>query len=233
MRINLLCCLLAAFVATHAYADSEHHHHDHPSIFHATTLDIDYGANHAGDQGTWDFDGWIGGDYNKLVIKSEGTQQSGHTEQAEYWALYSRNISEFWDVQAGFRYDDAPDSTGYVVVGAEGLAPYFFETQAHFFLSDEGDVSFRLRRENDLLITQNLILQHYFELELFLQDVEEQQKGAGLSNGELGVQLRYEITRKFAPYVDLSYEQLFGETAKLSDEQSHDWALRTGIKLKF
>ena len=85
-----------------------------------------------------------------------------------------------------------------------GLAPYFFETEAHIFISEEGYVSANIRQENDLLLTQKLILQPYAEINLFAQDVPDRDIGAGISDGKIGLQTRYEITRKFAPYVDIS-----------------------------
>ena len=121
-------------------------------------------------------------------------------------------------------------------MGVNGLAPYFFETEAHLFISDEGDVSARLRREHDLLITQRLILQSYVEVNLFAQDVPEQDIGAGLTDAEIGLQTRYEFTRKFAPYVDVRYERKFGETssiAKNNGDDNDDFIAALGLRLMF
>ncbi len=41
-------------------------------IFHAFTLETEYGGSDNGAVASWDLDGWIGGDYNKLAVKSEG-----------------------------------------------------------------------------------------------------------------------------------------------------------------
>lgn len=211
--------------------------HDHGSeIYHAFGLEADTGAGSEGAISSWDLDGWIGSDENKLWLKSEGEVSEGATEQAEFWGLYSRNVSTFWDAQVGIRHDFQPESTSYLTLGFEGLAPYFFETEAHFFISDEGDVSARIRQENDFLITQRLILQPYAEINLFAQDVEEQHIGAGLANAELGIQTRYEITRKFAPYVDVRYERKFGETssiAKNNGEENDDFIAAVGLRLMF
>ena len=117
--------------------------------------------------------------------------------------LYSRNIAKFWDLRVGIRQDFEPDETTYAVIGVEGLAPYWFETEAKLFVSDEGDVSLRFEQDYELFITQRLIAQPHVELSIYAQDVDEQHIGAGFSDIEAGLQLRYEITRKFAPYVDL------------------------------
>lgn len=204
--------------------------------FHMFRLETDYGGGSNGPVGSWDFDGWIGGDESKLWIKSEGERAGNELEQAELWAMYSRNISTFWDAQAGIRYDFTPRGTAYFVAGFEGLAPYFFETEAHLFVSDEGDLSARLREENDFLLTQKLILQPYAEINLFAQDVPEKNIGAGLSQGELGLQTRYEFTRKFAPYLDLRYERKFGETssiAKDEGEPNDGFVAAIGLRLMF
>jgi copper resistance protein B len=108
------------------------------------------------------------------------------------------------------------------VIGFEGLAPYFFETEAHLFVSEDGDVSARIRQENEFLITQKLIIQPYVEANLFAQDVLELEVGAGLSSAELGLQIRYEFTRTFAPYVDVKYERKFGETSSIAKSNGED-----------
>ncbi|MCE9508551.1 MAG: copper resistance protein B [Alphaproteobacteria bacterium] len=200
-------------------------------VFHAFRLATDYGGGNV-PAARWDLDGWIGGDDNKLWLKSEG----GKTERAEFWALYSRNIDAFWDAQIGLRHDTQPDSASYLTLGFNGLAPYFFETEAHLFISNEGDVSARLRAENDFLVTQRLILQPYAEINLFAQDVPQQDVGSGLSDGEIGLQTRYEFTRELAPYVDVRYERTFGETASIAQsagEDNDDFIAAIGLRLMF
>lgn len=241
MRTKILATTFL-FLAFSAPLQAEEKHHDpadhqHGSeVWHAFRLETDYGAGTDGAVASWDWDGWIGTDENKLWLKSEGEHSDGHLEQAEFWALYSRNIADFWDAQAGLRHDTQPASTTYLTLGFEGLAPYFFETEAHLFSSDEGDVTARLREENDFLLTQRLILQPYAEISLSAQDVEQQEIGAGFTEGEIGLQTRYEITRKFAPYIDLRYERKFGETASIAEddgEDKDDFVAAIGLRLMF
>lgn len=192
------------------------------SIFHMFRFETDYGGGKDGAVKSWDLDGWIGSDDNKLWLKSEGEHKDGTLESAELWALYSRNIATFWDLQTGIRYDAQPTSTAYAVFGVNGLAPYYFETEAHVFISDDGDVTARLREENDFLLTQKLILQPYAEFNFSAQDVPEQDTGAGIVDGQIGLQTRYEITRKFAPYVDIHYGRKFGETSSIAQSNGED-----------
>lgn len=243
MRTKLFATLLAFSFIQPAFAeDMKHSMNDammkehRGGTFHSFRLETDYGGGQNGSVATWDLDGWIGGDDDKLWIKSEGEHVDGDLEQAELWAMYSHNIGTFWDAQAGVRYDFKPQGKAYLVAGFDGLAPYFFETEAHLFVSDEGDVTARIREENDFLLTQKLILQPYAEINLSAQDVEEQDIGAGFTNGEIGLQTRYEITRKFAPYIDVRYERKFGETssiAKDNDEDNDDVIGSIGLKFMF
>jgi copper resistance protein B len=236
MHIKHALMALALFPLPALAAENDHMDEHGGQVFHRFQLEADVGNNREGTLTSWDFDGWVGGDYNKLWLKGEGEVVDRDTHQAEFWGLYSRNIAEFWDVQVGIRHDTQPHSTTYLVAGFEGLAKYFFETEAHVFVSDEGDVSARLRQENDFLVTQRLILQPYIEANLYAQDVDELDVGAGISNAEIGLQTRYEITRKFAPYIDLRYERKFGETANIAKdagEHRDDFIASAGLRLLF
>src|SRR3546814_851581 len=106
-------------------------------IFHVVRFQIDGAQNDEGGLVNWQGMGSIGGDTEKFIIKTEGEMQNGHVESSELWGLYSRNVADFWDVQAGARQDFDPRPTTYLVVGVQGLAPYFFETDAHAFLSTD------------------------------------------------------------------------------------------------
>ena len=215
------------------YADNTHG----GDTFHAFDLEIGIGATDDGSNfSDWDFDGWIGSDENKLWLKSEGERSDSETEQAEFWAMYSRNITNFWDFQVGVRHDTQPRSLTYAVVGFDGLAPYFFETEAHLFVSEDGDISARLRQEKKLLFTPRLIAEPYFEIELHAQDVSELDIGAGFSSMELGIQTRHEITRSVAPYLEVKYERKLGETssiARRNDEDSGALIGTLGLHLLF
>jgi len=84
------------------------------------------------------------------------------------------------------------------------------------------------------LRTAKLILSPYGEVNIFASDVPEQEVGAGIANIDTGLQLRYEIRRKFAPYVDFNYVGLFGETKSLAEadnKDANDFTVRVGVRL--
>jgi len=186
---------------------------------------------------------WYGGDIDRLWIKSQGEGEfGGALESAEVQALWSRAISPWFDVQAGARYDFAPDPRrAYLVLGLQGLAPYWFELDTALFVSNKGDVSARFEAEYDLRITQRLILQPQVEADFQLQDVPELRLGSGLSTAELGLRLRHEFfparaPAVLAPYVGVSYERAFGDTAafrRAAGERAGGWRFLLGVRTWF
>ncbi|MCP3731493.1 copper resistance protein B [Sphingomonas sp. MG17] len=174
----------------------------------------------------WEGEGWIGGDINRFAVKSEGEGElGGALESAEVQALYSRAINPWFNVEAGLRHDFRPNpQRTYAVVGIEGLAPYWFEVGAQAFVSDKGDVHLRLEGSYDQRITERLTLQPGAELNIALQDVPELGIGSGISDAEIGLRLRYEIAREFAPYVGIEWERRFGGTARHARAAGHEAA---------
>lgn len=186
-------------------------------IFSQLMVDrLEYRAQKGADGYHWEEEGWIGGDINRLAIKSEGEGEvGGPLESAEVQALYSRAIDPWWNLVAGVRHDIRPQpQRSYATIGIEGLAPYWFEVEAQAFLSDKGDAHLRVEGSYDQRLTQRLILQPAAEVNIAAQDVPELGIGSGISNVELGLRLRYEFAREFAPYVGVNWERSFGDTAR-------------------
>ncbi|MEH3100996.1 copper resistance protein B [Sphingomonas adhaesiva] len=185
-------------------------------IFSRWMLDrAEYRAGEGRDGYHWEGEGWVGGDLNRFAIKTEGEGRFGErAEQAEVQALYWRALDPWFNLEAGVRQDLQRGGRTYAVVGVDGLAPYWFEVSAQAFLSDRGDVSARLEASYDQRITQRLILQPAVEVNLAAQDVPDALVGAGLTNVEAGLRLRYEFAREFAPYIGVNREKSFGRTAR-------------------
>ncbi len=186
----------------------------------------------------WDAQGWYGGDIHRFWWKSEGEGAiDGELESGEVEALYSRAFTPYFDLQAGVRqrYTPEADRTD-LVVGVQGLAPYWFEVDVAAFLSNEGELSARAEAEYDLRLTQRLILQPRAEINLSAEDVPELAIGSGVSSAELGVRLRYEIRREFAPYVGVEWSSSFGDTRDFIEargEDPEDARLVVGIRAWF
>ena len=175
-------------------------------------------------------------------MKSEGarTNRAGAGD-FEVQALYSRLLTPYWDIQAGVRYDrqlgPGPNlQRAHLVIGFEGLAPYWWEMEPVLFISEDGDVSARVGASYDLLLTQRLILQPQVEVNLAASTVEEWGVGSGLGDVSVDLRLRYEIRRGFAPYLGVSWFQRFGATADLARNEGADvaeLAILGGVRIWF
>jgi copper resistance protein B len=174
----------------------------------------------------WDVQGWIGNDYDKLYLKSEGEMSlddGSRVEEAEVELLYSRNISKFWDLQLGVRQDFRPrPERTFAAVGLQGLAPYWFEIDATAYLSEDGDLSATFEAEYEVMLTQRLVVIPRMEAGLSLQDVPEYEQWEGVTDVTLGARLMYQISRKFAPYIGVTWNRKVGETAHEIEKEGGD-----------
>ena len=224
-------------------ADSAAHIKEHGGqIYQQTTVESKWLRNEDGEGVLKSkLETRIGTDENKIFIKVHADR--AESEQAEYDAkvLYSRNVADFWDVQAGLRYrndqnrevdQDQVDA----VIGVHGLAPYFFETNAYLFVGQDQQVSFTLETERDLLLTQKLILKPYLDLNVIFSDDSNYAKKSGLNTAQLGLETRYEINKKVMPFVDVAYGYNKGNEETAWQQQSsseNEWLYGAGIHFKF
>lgn len=185
----------------------------------------------------WDILGWYGGDYKRYWFKSEGSQTIS-TRRAggiEAQALYGKSVSPFFDLQYGLRLDTRPSGERvFGVLALQGLAPYRFDIEPALFVDQRGNVSARFTATYETFLTQRLVLQPRFETNLALQEVRRFGVGSGLNDTELGLRLRYEVRREFAPYIGVSFGQSFGGTASIArsrGEPVRETRFVTGIRL--
>ena len=167
----------------------------------------------SGDDATsWEAEGWYGNPIDRLWLKTEGERGSNGTQDARVDVLWSHAWASFWDWQLGARQDfgQGPHRQ-WLAMGIEGLAPYWFETQATLYVGEEGRTALRLESSYDMRFTQRLILTPKLELNVYGKDDPRRGISSGLSDVEAGLRLRYEFSRKFAPYVGVNWTRRFGE----------------------
>ncbi len=185
----------------------------------------------------WEGQAWIGTDLNRLWLRSEGERVDGATEAADLEVLYGRSIARWWDLVVGVRHDFKPgDSQSFAAIGIQGLAPQKFEVEATAYLGESGQTALRLEAERDLLLTNRLILQPLVEANFHGKDDPRRGVGSGLGTIEAGLRLRYEFTRKFAPYLGIVREHAFGGTADLrraDREDTNDTRFVAGLRIWF
>jgi len=161
----------------------------------------------------------------------------GRLDNAEIETVYSRAISPWWNLQAGIKQDIRPTpARTHAEIALEGLAPYRFETLLAAYLSDKGQWTGRIEGSVDERITRRIVLQPRAEFLLSAQDMPEQRLGEGLTSAEAGLRLRYEFSRKFAPYLGVSWSWSTGRTAAYRRADGESPSARTfvlGIKSWF
>jgi len=167
-----------------------------------------------GNAAVWDAEGWYGGDNNKVWLRSEGERIAGATQNARADLLWDHTIARWWSVQAGGRQDfGAGPGRTWAAIGVQGLAPYWFNTEATFYVGEQGRTAMRLKAEYELRFSQRLVLQPEGEANLYGKSDPARQLGSGLSDLEIGLRLRYEVRREFAPYIGVVWARQFGSTA--------------------
>lgn len=171
----------------------------------------------------WEVQGWVGKDLDRLWVKTEGSRVAGAggDTTGELQLLYSHAVAPYWDLQAGLRHDFGDGEQAHAVLGIQGLAPYWFETDLAVFFSERGKLSTRLELEYELLLTQRLILQPHLELDYHFSDDWQAGHGQGLGAMAFSLRLRYELRREVAPYIGFSWSQQHGATADLHRAGGH------------
>lgn len=196
-----------------------HDHAVHGESTHAYVLfDQFEGRTGSGAQVfSWDTKGWIGGDRNRFWFRTEGDRAGDTWEQAQHNLLYGRPISPWWDVIAGVRLDTLPGTARTALaVGVQGLAPYRTEVELSAYVEPKGRTHVRLESEYELLITNRLAFQPLLEFEVYGGADRERHIARGLTTGEFGMRLRYEIRREFAPYAGVVWSRKFFGTRDLA-----------------
>ncbi|KIU37247.1 copper resistance protein CopB [Methylobacterium radiotolerans] len=201
---------------------------------------LDQFEGRLGSESYFRYDGqaWIGDDYNKLWLKSEGRYNAdnrGRFSDGDHEALYARPISTYFDMQVGVRSDiDSLRNRTWAAFGIQGLAIGFWNLELTGYASDNGRFAFRGNASYDLYLTQRLILQPQIEMNAYSKADRGRELGSGVSDIDMGLRLRYEFTREIAPYVGLSYQQFLGGTAdyrRRSGEGSGDLRALAGLRL--
>lgn len=171
----------------------------------------------------WEASAWIGNDIDRLWLRSDGEAPDMDVESATLEVLYGRAIATWWDAVAGLRHDvgDGPSRT-FAALGVMGVAPGKLEVEATAYLGQSGRTAAEVEVEYDTLLTNRLILQWTAGAEFHGQDDVERGIGAGLSAVEAGLRLRYEFTRRFAPYIGVAWERAHGDTAAFRRADGHD-----------
>lgn len=202
---------------------------------------LEYTPDASGRTLSLDGTAWVGGAYNRVWFRTEGEQPlAGNGGEGELSVFYGRLVTPYWDAIAGVRVDgewgEDPTARASLAVGFIGLAPMRFELSPTVFLSQDGDLSARLEAEYQVLVTQKLVAEPEIEVNAALQEVPEFGIGSGLNDVEAGLRLRYEFSRKFAPYIGYTRSRLLGgsaDFARAEGEPTRESAVVAGLRVWF
>ena len=210
--------LLAAFPDVHG------HKMDDNAINSFVLFDqLEYQNADEGSVLAWDASGWVGGDIDRLWWRTEGERTNGTTEAAEVQAFWGHAIGPWWESVLGVRQDFKPGSPQtWAAAGVQGMALYNFEAEATAYLGENGQSAARLEGEYDILLTNRLILQPRAEANFYGKNDTSRGYGSGLADVDLGLRLRYEVVRQFAPYIGVSWSKVYGNTADYVREEGGD-----------
>lgn len=223
--------------------DTHDHHREHGGqIYQATAIKNAWIVDDDGrGSASTELKTWLGSDKNKIFIQAHVEKAESEKTQTETKLLYSRNVSDFWDVQTGVRYQYQPEqkyaqNQWDAVLGLHGLAPYFFETEAYIYAGQDQRWQLSLETTRDVLFTQKLIAQPYLNADVIFNDESSYASKSGLSKLQIGLQTRYEISKKIMPFIDVAYA--YNKGLKQTELQSatdskKGWLYGLGLTLKF
>lgn len=234
MKKTLLATFVAGLLPLSAHAAME----DDPTLVKVMIDQMEIRAMDGPDPFVVEADAWIGKDLNKAWFKLDGERVDGNWEAANFEARYSRAVAPYWDLQVGVRHDAKPakETRDWLAVGVRGLAPYFFDIDSSLYVNKDGRVGLNFQAEYEAMITQKLVLAPELTADFFSKSDKALDSGSGLASTEIGLRLRYEIRREFAPYVGINWEKRYGQTADLMEaagESTDDVQFVAGVRIWF
>lgn len=234
--IGAFCLIQTAFAQETKQSWPSPMHDD--AIYYKAMFDrLEYASGDE-DHAAWEASLWIGGDYNRVMFKTEGEDNLDDEQAFSIDAVYSRLLFPYWDFQIGLATDvldvaNQSEQRLSFVTGFMGLAPYWFETDAMLYVSEDGDVSSTLEFEYDWLFTQRLVLQASLETMIAFSEVPEFGIAKGVNFIETGLRMRYEVKREFAPYIGIGYMRLLGDAADNAGSEKDELVGLAGLRVWF
>ena len=200
-----------------AFPPVQHHAMEHaPTINRYLLVDQLEGWNNAHGSGqAWAVKGWWGSDTHRLWLRAEGQRENSRSG-GSIDLLYGQATGPWWEAVAGIRHEHGPQPRSRAAFGLQGLSPYRLETRLNALVGGTPRLALEAEVEYSLLLSNRLILQPSLHATALLRDDTVHGQGRGLASVEGGLRLRYEISRRFAPYLGVVHERQFGRSADLA-----------------
>ncbi|MNH02642.1 Copper resistance protein B precursor [compost metagenome] len=104
------------------------------------------------------------------------------------------------------------------------------------YAGERQQTALRLESSYAILLTNRWILEPSLEANFYGRNDATRDQGSGLADSEIGLRLRYEITRGFAPYLGISFNRAYGNNAEQIRDEHGDIGqtrLVAGVRLRF
>ena len=200
-------------------------------------LEKQFSTENDDEYGEWAGFAMVGDDLNTFWLTSKGSTQLSETDSAEVRLFYSRTIRPYIGVQLGWKRDLKPEpQRDWLGFGLLGVMPYKIGADASFFIGESGRMAVRLEIAYKHWFTKKLSLTPDLEANFYGEDDPERGIGSGLSDLDLGLRVRYQITKGVSPYTGITWKGNFGNTAdmiKSTGEDTSDLRLVFGVTLWF
>ena len=169
------------------------------AMFKADELETRNG--HGATQTAWNLEASWGGDFDKLWLRSEGDHDP-HSTDARVEALWDHAFANWWNWQVGLRQDlGSGPGRSWAAFGVRGVAPWWVDVEATAYVGKAGGLAGRLRIDYEIMLSQRLVLQPEIEINAYSRSDRARELASGVSDAQLGLRLRYEWQREFAPYL--------------------------------
>lgn len=203
--------------------------HGHMGTFHNYIIldQLEWGQVDNKNLYAWDAGGWSGYDTKRFWWRTEGSKVDSKLAAAEFTGLYGKAISRWWEFVIGARHAFSPSDAAYsgqtfFALGFQGLAPQWFETEVTMFVGPHWQTLIRAEFEYEILFSQKLIVSPSVEIQYASLNDYQRHIGNGITGSEVGIRLRYEFTREFAPYIGINWEKHYGKTAAMLEADGED-----------
>ncbi|PJY95319.1 copper resistance protein B [Pseudomonas donghuensis] len=214
-----------------------HQVHDRQSNWAVIVEQLEYQNFDSSSALNWNANAWIGGDIDRLWLRTEGEREQGLTHKAELQALWGHAISPWWELVGGLRQDFKPASgQTWAAFGIQGTPLYGLELEATLYAGERQQTALRLESSYAILLSNRWILEPSLEANFYGRNDATRDQGSGLADSEIGLRLRYEITRGFAPYLGISFNRAYGNNAEQIRDEHGDIGqtrLVAGVRLRF
>jgi copper resistance protein B len=130
----------------------------------------------------------------------------------------------------------AGPARSWAALGVRGLAPQGIGVEATVYAGAASRAAARLKIEYELLFTQRLALQPEMEMNVYGRADPARAIGAGVADLEVGLRLRYELRREFAPYAGVVWARHYGASGNdlgAAAAGSNNFSLAVGLRVWF